>query len=152
MERKNKEKSKSSKIFTNLHFIPTKHKKEQNVGIESFLKSDNLCYLAERDFHEKIQKLFDSNKFSIGNQFDQKGSEKFLAEKNECLKCMDLDYTILEKKNSKKTKRKSKSKNQNQKRNTAHIKYFPPIKIISEKDDSFFSTESSKQVFREFMG
>ena len=149
MERKNKEKSKSSKIFINLNFKPIKQKNDQNVGKQSYLKSDNLCHLAECDFSEIIQKLFDSNKFSIGNQFDQKGSEKFLAEKNECLKCIDLDYTILEKKNSK--KRKSKSKNKTKKRNIAHIKYFPPIKIINEKDDSFFSTESSKQIFREFI-
>ena len=152
MERKNKEKSKTHKIITNFNIISTKNKKDQNEDILLQLKSNKIDYLENFKFEEKIKILFDSNKFSIGNQFDQKGSEKFLAEKNECLKCMDLDYTILEKKNSKKTKRKSKSKNQNQKRNTAHIKYFPPIKIISENDESFFSTESSKQVFREFMG
>ena len=151
MERKNKEKSKSFKIFTNLNIISTKQKKDQNVGIQSHLKSGKLGYLAECDFTEKVQKLFDSNKFSIGNQFDQEGSEKFLAEKDECLKCIDLDYTILDKENSKKNKRKSKSKSKTHKRKTAHSKYFPPIEFINEDDESFFSTESSKQIIREFV-
>ena len=145
------EKSKSSKIFTNLNIKPTKNQKAKKVDLQPHLRSGNLGHLSEYNFHEKIQKLFESKKFSMGNQFDQRGCEKFLAEKNECLKCIDLDYTILDKENSKKNKRKSKSKSKTHKRKTAHSKYFPPIEFINEDDESFFSTESSKQIIREFV-
>ena len=136
MERKNKEKSKSFKIFTNLNIISTKQKKDQNVGIQSHLKSGKLGYLAECDFTEKVQKLFDSNKFSIGNQFDQEGSEKFLAEKDECLKCMDLDYTILEKKKLNKNEKNCENKRKTEASNLLQdIKYSPQIK--NNKNNEF---------------
>ena len=152
MERKNKEKSKTHKIITNLNITSTKYKKDQNEDILLQLKSNKLDYLEDFKFEEKIKILFDSKKFSIGNQFDQKGSEKFLAEKDECLKCMDLDYTILEKKNSNKFERKRKNKSKTQKGNLIHnLKYIPQIEINNENIESFFSTESSKQIFKEII-
>ena len=154
MERGNKEKSKTYKAFICLYITPNKLKKEKNVFIHPHLKSGKLGYFAECDFAEKIQKLFDIKKFSIGNQFDQKGSEKFLAEKDECLKCMDLDYTILEKTKSKSNKRKRESKSKTEKRKmkiNRKLKNAPQISIIKESDESFFSSETSKQIFKEFV-
>ena len=146
MERKNKEKSRSFKNINN-----------ENEDISPQLKKDKLWLLTEINVDEKLQKLFVSKKFSIGNQFDQKGSEQFLSEKDECLKLMnldDIDNIILETKTKtyKKNKRKSENKNKVETKNLYHDKkYIHRIKIVNMNDESFFSTESSKQTFKEFV-
>ena len=151
MERKNKEKSKSCESVTNFN-ITTKHVKNQNEGIPLQLKSDKLAHLKDFNFEKKFQKLFDSKKFSIGNQFDQKGCEKFLSEKDECLKCMDLDYTILDKKKSKKCKKKTEKKMKIEKKNINNdLKYISEIEINKLDTESFFSTESSRRIIEEFV-
>ena len=109
MERNNKEKSKSDKLLLILNFSPEKQKIGQSKDISTQLKSSNLGNLADDNFDKKLKKLFDSKKFTIGNQFDQEGSEKFLAEKDECLKAMDLDYTVLKTKKKKFKKRQRKT-------------------------------------------
>ena len=129
------EKSKSFKTFTNLNIKATKQK-NKNIDLLSHLRSGNLGNLSEYNFHEKIQKLFESKKFSIGKQFNQKGCEKFLAEKNECLKCMDLDYTILEKKNSNKNEKNCENKRKTEASNLLQdLKYSPQIK--NNKNNEF---------------
>ena len=150
MERKNKEKSKTCIISTNLNITPAIQKKVENDNTKSHLKSHKFGQLTELNFNEKIKILFDSKKFSIGNQFDQKGSEKFLNEKDECLKLIYLDETILERENSiKKKRRATKSKTEKRDPNFK-LKGIHRIKNIKEKYESFFSTESSKQIISEF--
>ena len=149
MEIKNVEKSKSHKMLNSFNITPTKQKNEQDENIPLQLKSGNLSHLIEFNFDEKLKKFFDKEKFSIGNQFDQKGSEKFLAEKDECLKFMDLDYTILEKKKLKKNKKKRENKSHTKIKDLIHnVKYIPQIEINYENVESFFSTESFKQIFK----
>ena len=123
MERKDNEKSKSNKHLNFFNLSSPNQKKDQNKNKEdakSKTKSDKLSRLIEYDFEEKLKKLFDSKKFTIGNQFDQEGSEKFLAEKDECLKLIDLDYTALysTKKDSKKDGKKRENKNKEGKKKT----------------------------------
>ena len=112
MERKNNEKSKSHKIFSYLNISQKTQKQDQNEDPQLRLQSGKLDHLTELNFDEKIKKLFDPKKFTIGNQFDQEGSEKFLDEKDECLKFMDLDDTILDTK--KKTRKKVEEKMQSE--------------------------------------
>ena len=151
MERNKKEKSKSDKLLLILNFSPEKQKIGQSKDISTQLKSSNLGNLTDDNFDIKLKKLFDSKKFTIGNQFDQEGSEKFLAEKDECLKAMDLDYTVIEtkKNNSKKDKKKRENKSKNVKK--AFDVYIPEIKITDENNESFFSKESSIRFIKEFV-
>ena len=153
MERKSNEKSKSNKLLTNLNFSQTKEAKDQNQDKPSKLKSHKFDHLIDYDFEEKVKKFFDDKKFTIGNQFDQKGSEKFLAEKDECLKFMDLDNTTLDDKNKnlKKSKKKHRSKNKDEKIKLDHdLKYISEIKFIEENVESFLSEESSIQILNQF--
>ena len=154
MERRNIEKSKSDKLLFILNFSPIKTKKINIKDIYSPIKSHKLGHLVDYNFDEKLKKLFDSKKFTIGDQFDQEGSEKFLSEKDECLKLMDLDYTVLysTKKKSPKDKRKNGNKSKNKKQKLNHdLKNIPEIKNINKNDESFFSTESVKQTVKEFI-
>ena len=154
MERKNNEKFKSHKIITYLNITQKEEKQDQNEDPQLQLQSGRSDNLTELNFDEKLKKLFDSKKFTIGNQFDQEGSEKFLEEKDECLKLMDLDDTILEtkKKDKKKSRRKNAVKSKTEIKNQNHnLKYIPRIKTTDENIESFFSTESSKQIIKEFI-
>ena len=150
MEIENKEKYKSNRNVPIFSFSKTNQKKDENEDISKQLKSDKLLYF-EINFDEKLKKFFDKEKFKIGDQFDQKGSEKFLSEKDENLKLMDLDYTILysPKKDSKKHKKKHESKNEKKKLKHDE-KYISDIKVIDENEESFISTESAKQFYKEF--
>ena len=154
MERKKKEKCKSYKLFNHFNITPKKQKQVQNKDASSKIQSHDLGYLIELDFDEKIKQLFDSKKFTLGNQFDQKGSEKFLDEKDECLKYIELDDTILDtkNKNSKNKRRKSGNKCKKELRKLSQdLKYIPRVEIPNEKIESFFSTESGKQIVKEFV-
>ena len=157
MERKDNEKPKSNKHLTIFNLSSTNKKNDRNENNEDEKlkpKSGKLGHLIEYDFEEKLKKLFDSQKFTIGNQFDQEGSDKFLNEKDECLKLMDLDYTVLysTKKDSKKDGRKLKNKNKDRKSNLNHDeKYISDIKIVNENVESFLSSESSINNFKEFI-
>ena len=154
MERKNNEKSKSHKIFSYLNISQKEPKKDQNEDPQLQLRSGKLDHLAELNFDEKLKKLFAPKKFKIGNQFDQEGSQKFLEEKDESLKFTDLDDTILDvkKKDKKKSRKKNAVKNKTEIKNKVHnLIHIPRIKTTNENIESFFSTESSKQVIKEFI-
>ena len=159
MEKKNKEKSKSYKKCTNLNVSTIDQKKnkneditDQNEDISTQLQSEKLRSLEELKFEDKLKKLFDSKKFLIGNHFDQKGSEQFLTEKDECLKLIGLDDTIDNKKiNSKKNNKKAKKKYKKEiRKKNPDLEYIPSIKIKEENIESFFSADSSKQILKEF--
>ena len=49
----------------------------------------------ESEFESQIKKIFQQKKFFIDNQYDHNGVERFLKEKDECLKKMELDDSIL---------------------------------------------------------
>ena len=148
-EMKNKETSKTFDIFTNININSSKHNINQKQDMPSKSKSDKLNHLRELNFDFKVKKLFDSEKFTIGNQFDQKGCEKFLSAKDECLKCICLDETILDKKkdhkkNKKKHENKSKIKNKNH-----DVENNSRLTFIDKNDESFISTESIEEIFND---
>ena len=49
----------------------------------------------ESEFENQIKKIFQQKKFIINNQYDHNGVKSFLEEKDECLKKMELDDSIL---------------------------------------------------------
>ena len=64
------------------------------------------------EFENQIKKIFQQKKFFINNQYDHNGVKIFLEEKDECLKKMDLDDSILYK-NLNADKKSKNKKNQN---------------------------------------
>ena len=91
------------------------------------VKSDNtLEKFKENDFEKKVKKMFDRKKFKISNEFNQKNSEIFLKDKDECMKDEELDDTIPHKKKK-------------------HLD-FSRIKKNYNKINSFYSIESSNYV------
>ena len=76
--------------------------KQDQIQIEkndkSFEKSPDF------EFEKKVQKIFMENKFVIGNAYDHDGSEKFLKDKDECMKNMFLNDEIEEKSSRKKSR------------------------------------------------
>ena len=150
-EMKNKETSKVFEIFTNINISSSKLKINQKQDMPSQSKSDKLIHLRELNFDVKAKKLFESEKFIIGNQFDQKGCEKFLSAKDECLKCICLDETILNKKRvHKKNTNKHENKSKNKVRIENHdVKDNSRITIINKNDESFISTESIEEIFND---
>ena len=59
------------------------------------IKSENKLEIhGETNFEKKIKKMFDRKKFKLGNEFNQKNSEIFLKDKDECMKDVVLDDTI----------------------------------------------------------
>ena len=95
----------------------------------------------ESEFESQIKKIFQQKKFSIDNQYDHNGVESFLKEKDECLKKMELDDSIL----YKDLNMKKKSKNQkNEYKNHNNLKP-EDIKIKNNNQkviDSFISNKS----------
>ena len=96
------------------------------------VKSDNtLEKFKENDFEKKVKKMFDRKKFKISNEFNQKNSEIFLKDKDECMKDEELDDNIPN------NSRKSSD--------------FSPIKKDYNTKNSFYSIESSNYV-KEIVG
>ena len=91
------------------------------------IKSDNRLETHEEiNFENKVVKMFKRNKFKLSNEFNQKNSEIFLKDKDECMKEEDLDDTIPHKKKK-------------------HLD-FSRIKKNYNKINSFYSIESSNYV------
>ena len=91
------------------------------------IKSDNRLETHEEiNFENKGEKMFKRNKFKLSNEFNQKNSEIFLKDKDECMKEEDLDDTIPHKKKK-------------------HLD-FSRIKKNYNKINSFYSIESSNYV------
>ena len=91
------------------------------------IKSDNRLETHEEiNFENKVEKMFKRNKFKLSNEFNQKNSEIFLKDKDECMKEEDLDDTIPHKKKK-------------------HLD-FSRIKKNYNKINSFYSIESSNYV------
>ena len=83
------------KLFTAKNLLNAKNasrEKLKSVKVKESTKDK------ESDFESKIQKIFQQKKFFINNQYDHNGVKSFLKEKDECLKKMDLDDSILYKK------------------------------------------------------
>ena len=58
-------------------------------------KSDKkLETRGKTNFEKKIRKMFDRKKFKLSHKFNQKNSEIFLKDKDECMKDVELDDTI----------------------------------------------------------
>ena len=150
MEMKNKEASKAFEIFTNIN-IDSSELKINQKQMSPQLKSDKLSHLMELNFEIKAKKLFESEKFIIGNQFDQKGCEKFLSAKDECLKCICLDENILDnKKVHKKNQKKHENKSEIKIKNKNHdVKDNSRISIINNNYESFISKDSIEEIFYE---
>ena len=99
------------------------------------------------EFENQIKKIFQQKKFFINNQYDHNGVKIFLEEKDECLKKMDLDDSILYKNENKKSKNE---KNQ--------YKIHKNLKISDNKEkteiennnqkviDSFISSNSGSSI------
>ena len=63
------------------------------------IESDNKLELHRRtNFEKKVKKMFIRKKFKLSNEFNQKNSEIFLKNKDECMKDVYLDDTIPNKK------------------------------------------------------
>ena len=91
------------------------------------IKSDNRLETHEEiNFENKVEKMFKRNKFKLSNEYNQKNSEIFLKDKDECMKEEDLDDTIPHKKKK-------------------HLD-FSRIKKNYNKINSFYSIESSNYV------
>ena len=87
---------------------------------------DRLIAHKKTNFEKKVSKLFDKKKFKLSNKFNQKNSEIFLKEKDECMKEMNLEDSIpLNKKKR---------------------LYYSKIKKNSNKLNSFYSVASSEYV------
>ena len=95
----------------------------------------------ESEFESQIKKIFQQKKFSIDNQYDHNGVESFLKEKDECLKKMELDDSIL----YKDLNMKKKSKNQKNEYKSHNNLKPEDIKIKNNNQkviDSFISNKS----------
>ena len=101
----------------------------------------------ESDFESKIQKIFQQKKFFINNQYDHQGVENFLKEKDECLKKMELNDSILYKSSNEQKKSKSQKKKFKNHDNLNSIDIKKKIKIENNNQivvDSFISNESGE--------
>ena len=120
------------------------------INVESKLihgKDSTVC--KESEFENEIKKIFQQKKFLINNQYDHHGVKNFLKEKDECLKKMELDDSILyinlnvhkkieNKKNQCKNHKNLKSVNNKEK---------TEIKNLNQKViDSFISNESRESI------
>ncbi len=69
-------------------------KKESNLTL---YKSEKISLCHEIISEEKVKKFFEPKKCRINNAFDQKGTKKFLQDKDKYLKEFVLDDTIIDK-------------------------------------------------------
>ena len=59
------------------------------------IKSENKLEIhGGTNFEKKIKKMFDRKKFKLSDEFNQKNSELFLKDKDECMREVDLDDRI----------------------------------------------------------
>ena len=79
--------------------VHSKRKKQKKM-IFKIEKIADFCFISEKNskinersvFLKNAQQFFTSERFDFNNnQFDHNGMEKFLKEKEECMKEMDLD-------------------------------------------------------------
>ena len=103
----------------------------------------------ESEFESQIKKIFQQKKFSIDNQYDHNGVESFLKEKDECLKKMELDDSMLyiNLNVHKKIENKKNQCKNHKNLKSVDIKEKPEIKNINKKViDSFISNESRESI------
>ena len=114
------------------------------------LKSEKeLKHDKDSEFENKIKKIFQQNKFCINNEYDHNGAEKFLKEKDECLKKIEFDDSnsiLYENLNMNKRSKKEKNKyKSHQNLGSVDIKRQTQIKNNNQRViDSFLSNESGK--------
>ena len=103
----------------------------------------------ESEFENQIKKIFQQKKFFINNQFDHNGVQNFLNEKDECLKKIELNDSILdENKNSNKKFKNETNKNKSP-QNLKSVDIKKQIKIKNNNkivSDSFLSNKSGDSI------
>ena len=86
----------------NMKYIHSKQKKQVKKMILKVEKIANFSFISEKNskenesyiFSKNAKNIFANERFGFDNQFDHSGMIKFLKEKEECMKEMDLDESI----------------------------------------------------------
>ena len=101
------------------------------------------------EFESQIKKIFEQKKFFINNQYDFNGVKIFLEEKDECLKKIELDDSVLFK-NLNVDKRSKNEKNQNEiNKDLAQVNDKEKTEIKNNNQiviDSFISSKSADSI------
>ena len=136
------------KMFTQNNSINPKVMSYSDIKNKLIQEKKSKCD-TKSEFENQIKKIFQQKKFFINNQYDHNGVKIFLEEKDECLKKMDLDDSILYK-NLNENKKSKNEKNQ--------YKIHKNLKISDNKEkteiennnqkviDSFISSNSGSSI------
>ena len=82
------------KSFIQKNYLSPKNISSINIKSKIIQKKESTADI-ESEFENQIKKIFQQKKFFINNQYDHNGVKSFLKEKDECLKKMELDDSIL---------------------------------------------------------
>ena len=117
--------------------------KKKLFGVKEFIDDSGS------EFENQIKKIFQRNKFNINNQYDHSGVKSFLIEKDECLKKMELNDSILYKNLNMSKKIKNQKNNYKIHKIIKSIDIKEKIKIETNNKkviDSFLSNKSGGSI------